>query len=141
MPLQRRETLVEMREGVDAMPDLGTLRGDDVAELVGHPLTVARRAQDGQLSSSIEWQVERTKSDEELKPLRVGRRVVAIAVRRAGRRRQEAGRLVEPNSLRGCAGLACELTDQHGPNGRPSSSWNVKTESGGAVSLLVSRDR
>jgi hypothetical protein len=39
MPLQRRETLVEMREGVRAMPDLGTLSRDDVAELVGHPLT------------------------------------------------------------------------------------------------------
>ena len=113
MPLQRPKAVVEMRKLIDTAPDLGALSRDEVAQLGGYPFAIAGGAQDGQLPSSIERQVQRAQAHQEPKPLHVGRRVASISVRRTRRCRQQAGGLVEPNGLCRRARLASEFTDLH----------------------------
>ena len=87
MTLHRPEPLVEVRELLDAMPNLDPLLCDELAELGRHLLAVARSAQDGQLPGSIERQIERSQTDKKTKPLQVGGRVAPIPVRLPRRRR------------------------------------------------------
>jgi len=115
MMLEHPEPLVEVRELVDAMPNLDPLPCDELAELGGHPLAVAGGAQDGKLPRSIERQIERSQTDKKTKPLHVGRRVAPIPVRLPRRRRQQPGGLVKAHDLGRRARQPRDLADPHSP--------------------------
>lgn len=126
MPLEGSESRVEMREVVHTAPDLGTLPGNEVTQLDRHLLAVACGAENGELTGSIEREVERAKPDQEPESLLVGRRVLAVAVRSTRWRRQQTGGLVVAGGPHGRARAAGNVSDPHAPNRRPSSDWNVK---------------
>ena len=97
VPLEGRKSFVEMPQLAGAAPEFRALSGDHLPQLCGHPFAVTFRAEDGQLSRPVEWEIERSEADEQPHLLEVGRRVLAVAVRRSPRRRQQAARLVEPH--------------------------------------------
>ncbi len=113
MSLECREALVKMSQLFGLAPNRGSLPRDQLAEFDRHLVAVAGLAQDRELARSCERKVERTQANEEPEPLGVRRCVVAIAVRRAVRRRQQAHRLVEPHRLRGRTCAARDLADSH----------------------------
>lgn len=71
MPFEHRQTSVEVVQVVGAAPDLGALPGNELAQLGGHALTMARRTKRRQFARPVERKIERAEANQEAEPLDV----------------------------------------------------------------------